>query len=146
MDNANQELNEILKELEELHSDKDKVKNKTIDKQIEENEKRVKSDDFQGLETHKEIINKQIVDELEFKKKAKIWSIKTFLVISLIIIINLILILYWNPGHMDYKVIVVIVTATFANLFAIITLIFKYVFSPTKDMLDYNANIYDRDN
>lgn len=27
-----------------------------------------------------------------------------------------------------------------------ITVIFNYVLIPTKDMLDYNANIYDKDN
>ncbi|MFQ3902691.1 hypothetical protein ABLV98_05625 [Staphylococcus sp. 50Mo3-1] len=100
---------------------------------------------MQDISTHKEMINYQINKDLEFKRIARIWSIVIFLLISLIIIVNLILILYWNPINLDYKVIIALITVTFANLFTIISVVFKYVFSPTKDMLDYNANIYDKE-
>lgn len=119
---------------------------KSLKEQIEKNEKNPKEDNLQDISTHKEMINYQINKDLEFKRKARIWSIIVFLVISFIIVVNLILILYWNPTKLDYKVIISLITVTFANLFTIITVIFKYVFSPTKDMLEYNANIYDKEN
>lgn len=133
--------------IERLNKDIDQnlKSSRSLEEQIKKNEKNPKEDNLQDISTHKEMINYQINKDLEFKRKARIWSIIVFLFISLIIVINLILILYWNPTKLDYKVIISLITVTFANLFTIITVIFKYVFSPTKDMLDYNANIYDKD-
>ncbi|MDW3920984.1 hypothetical protein ABFV70_06820 [Staphylococcus arlettae] len=133
--------------IERLNKDIDQnlKSSRSLEEQIKKNEKNPKEDNLQDISTHKEMINYQINKDLEFKRKARIWSIIVFLFISLIIVINLILILYWNPTKLDYKVIISLITVTFANLFTIITVIFKYVFSPTKDMLDYNANIYNKD-
>lgn len=118
--------------------------NKEI-KQISKNQKKPLGDKRQDIKSHKEMINSQIVKELEFKRIAKIWAIIIFLIISLIIIANLILLLYWNPINLKDKVLIVLIMVTFANLFTIITLIFKYVFSPTKEMLDYNSNFYNHE-
>ncbi|MCE4988085.1 hypothetical protein [Staphylococcus haemolyticus] len=133
--------------IERLNKDIDQnlKSSRSLEEQIKKNEKNPKEDNLQDISTHKEMINYQINKDLEFKRKARIWSIIVFLFISLIIVINLILILYWNPTKLDYKVVISLITVTFANLFTIITVIFKYVFSPTKDMLDYNANIYNKD-
>ncbi|UXR53582.1 hypothetical protein MUA82_05770 [Staphylococcus simulans] len=133
--------------IERLNKDIDQnlKSSRSLEEQIKKNEKNPKEDNLQDISTHKEMINYQINKDLEFKRKARIWSIIVFLFISLIIVINLILILYWNPTKLDYKVVISLITVTFANLFTIITVIFKYVFSLTKDMLDYNANIYNKD-
>lgn len=133
--------------IERLNKDIDQnlKSSRSLEEQIKKNEKNPKEDNLQDISTHKEMINYQINKDLEFKRKARIWSIIVFLFISLIIVINLILILYWNSTKLDYKVVISLITVTFAKLFTIITVIFKYVFSPTKDMLDYNANIYNKD-
>lgn len=145
MSDGNKDINELIEEIKHIKINHKDDPSKSIKKQIEQNEKNPKEDNLQDISTHKEMINYQINKDLEFKRKARIWSIVVFLLISLIIIANLILILYWNPINLDYKVIIALITVTFANLFTIITVVFKYVFSPTKDMLDYNANIYDKE-
>lgn len=144
MSSKNKEFNDLIKEINNIKINYKDITSKSIKKQIERNEKKPKEDNLQDISAHKEMINYQINKDLEFKRKARSVSIYAFLLISLLIIVNLILVLYWNPANLDYKVIIVLVTVTFANLFTIITVIFKYVFSPTKDMLDYNVNIYDK--
>lgn len=146
MSNEKKDIDELIKEIKHMQVKNKVGSSRSIKKQIEQNEKNPKEDNLQDISTHKEMINFQINKDLEFKRKARIWSIVVFLLISIIIIVNLILVLYWNPINLDYKIIIALITVTFANLFTIITVIFRYVFSPTKDMLDYNANIYDKDN
>ncbi|MGK3149499.1 hypothetical protein VQE80_03535 [Staphylococcus shinii] len=145
MNDEKKDINELIKEIKHIQIKHKDNPSRSIKKQIEQNEKNPKEDNLQDISTHKEMINYQINKDLEFKRIARIWSIVIFLLISLIIIVNLILILYWNPINLDYKVIIALITVTFANLFTIISVVFKYVFSPTKDMLDYNANIYDKE-
>ncbi|MCJ1785172.1 hypothetical protein N7L96_12710 [Mammaliicoccus sciuri] len=148
----NNSKDEIKKKIDELYA-KNKNSNKLDDKinqynlkiskdllkQISENEKEDKVDDISDIDSHKQIVNKKIIEELNFKSRAKVWAIKIMLGLSIIIILNLLLVLYWNPLNFDYKIILGLITATFANLFALITVVFKYVFSPTKEMLDYNS-------
>lgn len=148
----NNSKDEIKKKIDELHA-KNKNSNKLDDKinqynlkiskdllnQISENEKEDKVDDISDIDSHKQIVNKKIIEELNFKSRAKVWAIRIMLGLSIIIILNLLLVLYWNPLDFDYKIILGLITATFANLFALITVVFKYVFSPTKEMLDYNS-------
>lgn len=145
MNDEKKDINELIKEIKHIQIKHKDNPSRSIKKQIEQNEKNPKEDNLQDISTHKEMINYQINKDLEFKRIARIWSIVIFLLISLIIIVSLILILYWNPINLDYKVIIALITVTFANLFTIISVVFKYVFSPTKDMLDYNANIYDKE-
>lgn len=148
----NNSKDEIKKKIDELYA-KNKNSNKLDDKinqynfkisknllkQISENEKEDKVDDISDIDSHKQIVNKKIIEELNFKSRAKVWAIRIMLGLSIIIILNLLLVLYWNPLNFDYKIILGLITATFANLFALITVVFKYVFSPTKEMLDYNS-------
>ncbi|WP_323705657.1 hypothetical protein [Mammaliicoccus sciuri] len=118
----------------------DKVRSEIL-KQILKNEKEEKADKMSDIDNHKAIINKKIVEELNFKSKAKGWSIIVMLIISIAIMGNLFVVLYWNPLEFDYKIILGLITATFANLFALIMVVFRYVFSPTKEMLDYNSSL-----
>ncbi|WP_218697336.1 hypothetical protein [Mammaliicoccus sciuri] len=118
----------------------DKVRSEIL-KQILKNEKEEKADKVSDIDNHKAIINKKIVEELNFKSKAKGLSIIVMLVISIAIMGNLFVVLYWNPLDFDYKIILGLITATFANLFALIMVVFRYVFSPTKEMLDYNSSL-----
>lgn len=137
-------LNELINK-EQQNKDKNKfrdVSKNHIKRQISKNQKQPLGDKRQDITSHKEMINNHIAKELEFKKTAKSWSIFIFLIISIVIIANLILLLYWNPSHLSDKVLIVLTTVTFANLFTIIALIFRYVFSPIKEMLDYNSNFY----
>lgn len=121
---------------------KDEPANVTKSEAIQLEQDQVKKvDNLQDIETHRQTINNEIVEEFKFKKQARMASIIVFLNLSFLLVINLLLILYWNPAKLDYKVIIVLITATFANIFAIVTLVFKYIFSPTKDMLDYNSNL-----
>lgn len=140
-------LNELINK-EKQNKDKNQsryISNNHIKRQISKNQKQPLGDKRQDITSHKEMVNNHIAKELEFKRVAKNWSISIFLCISLIIIANLIILLYWNPAHLSDKVIIVLTTVTFANLFTIITVIFKYVFSPTKEMLDYNSNFYNHE-
>lgn len=144
MSKENKNLEDILKEINEvkLNYNTDDF-SKSIVKQIKINEKQTKKDNLQDIQTHKEMINSHIVKELDFKRKARKFSIWTFLIIGFLIILNLGFILYWNPLKLDYKVIITIVSVSFANLFAIILVVFKYIFSSTKEILDYNSKIYE---
>lgn len=139
------QLNELL---DNTHNSS---KNYSFDKlkyarQIKKNESKEKTDDAEELKDHKEKINGYISKELNFKQIARLASVVGFLIISFIIILNLVLLLYWNPINVSDRVLVVITIATFTNLFALITVVFKYIFSPTKDMLEYNTNILEKKN
>lgn len=139
------QLNELL---DNTHNSS---KNYSFDKlkyarQIKKNESKEKTDDAEELKDHKEKINGYISKELNFKQIARLVSVVGFLIISFIIMLNLVLLLYWNPINVSDRVLVVITIATFTNLFALITVVFKYIFSPTKDMLEYNTNILEKKN
>ena len=86
------------------------VPNKHIQRQISKNQKQPLGDKRQDITSHKEMVNNHIAKELEFKRVAKNWSIIIFLCISLIIIANLIILLYWNPAHLSDKVIIVLLS------------------------------------
>lgn len=139
------QLNELLDETQNSNNtfNFDKL---NFTRQIKKNESKEKSDDVEELKDHKEKINGYISKELKFKQIARLISVVGFLSLSLIIMLNLILLLYWNPGNISDKVLVVITIATFTNLFALITVVFNYIFSPTKDMLEYNTNILEKKN
>ncbi|EKH7754146.1 hypothetical protein OJ625_RS13795, partial [Staphylococcus pseudintermedius] len=134
---------DILKEIDEVKQNHNSQVSKSIVKQIKINEKQTKEDNLQDIQTHKEMINSHIVKELDFKRKARKVSIASFFIVGLLIILNLALVLYWNPLKLDYKVIITLVSVSFANLFAIILVVFKYIFSSTKEILDYNSKIYE---
>ncbi|MTV22991.1 MULTISPECIES: hypothetical protein [Staphylococcus] len=136
-------LEDILKEIDEVKLNHNSQFSKSIVKQIKINEKQTKEDNLQDIQTHKEMINSHIVKELDFKRKARKVSIVSFFIVGLLIILNLALVLYWNPLKLDYKVIITLVSVSFANLFAIILVVFKYIFSSTKEILDYNSKIYE---
>lgn len=143
MSRENKSLEDIIKEIDEVKLNHNSQFPKSIIKQIKSNEKQTKKDNLQDIQTHKEMINSHIVKELDFKRKARKISIYTFFVIGFLIILNLGFILYWNPLELDYRVIITIVSVSFANLFAIILVVFKYIFSSTKEILDYNSKIYE---
>ncbi|EGS82353.1 hypothetical protein AXF03_11740 [Staphylococcus aureus] len=143
MDRDKRSLDDILKEINEIELKSRSEFPKDIINQIKVNEKQTKEDNLQDIQTHKEMINSHIVKELDFKRKARKFSIFTFFIVGFLIILNLGLILYCNPVKLDYKVIITIVSVSFANLFAIILVVFKYIFSSTKEILDYNSKIYE---
>lgn len=143
MNKDKKSLNDILKEIYKIEQKSGPNFSKSIEKQIKDNEKQLKEDNLQDIQTHKEMINSHIVKDLGFKRKARKVSIICFLVIAVIIIANLGIVLYLNPAMLDYKVIITLVTASFANLVAIILVVFQYVFSSTKEILDYNSKIYE---
>lgn len=139
------QLNKLLDKTQNSNSNyiSDKFK---YARQIKKNESKEKSDDAEDLKNHKEKINGYISKELRFKQIARLVSVVGFLILSFIIIVNLFLLLYWNPVNISDRVLIVITIATFTNLFALITVVFKYIFSPTKDMLEYNTNILEKKN
>ncbi|HDT9275380.1 TPA: hypothetical protein REH32_002465, partial [Staphylococcus pseudintermedius] len=90
-------LEDILKEIDEVKQNHNSQVSKSIVKQIKINEKQTKEDNLQDIQTHKEMINSHIVKELDFKRKARKVSIASFFIVGLLIILNLALVLYWNP-------------------------------------------------
>ncbi|MHB7918989.1 hypothetical protein [Staphylococcus hominis] len=145
MSKVKKNLNDLLKEINEIEQKTDPDFSRNIERQIKENEKQLKEDSLQDIQTHKEMINSHIVKELDFKRKARKVSIISFFIVGALIILNLALMLYWNPTKLDYKVIITLVSVSFANLFAIILVVFRYIFSSTKEILDYNSKIYSED-
>lgn len=139
-------INDLINKINETNAyHEEKEINNEYLKQINRNQKTNLIDDKLDIKSHKEIINDQIIKELKFKRKARFWSIILFSIISVIIVSNLALLLYWNPINLSDKVLIVMTTVTFANLFAIIAVIFKYLFSSTKEMLDYNSSFYNHE-
>ncbi|WP_353418218.1 hypothetical protein PYH72_09035 [Staphylococcus delphini] len=135
---------DIISEINGMNNKND-AENTFLQQHVSKNEKHKKNDNLQDMSTHRNSINYHIFQELAFKWKARRISIWLLVGLCVIIIINLLLILYWNPVKLDYRVTISLITVTFANLFAIVLAVFKYVFSSTKEILDYNANIYNNE-
>lgn len=103
-------------------------------------------DDIDTFDRHQNFLLTELQNEIEFKRKARIWSISILSAIGLIMLLNIFAMLYFQ-GSKFMKVIAVpefesgivlaMIGATFANLFAIITLIFKYIFSPTSELMTH---------
>lgn len=116
-------------------------KEKNTEKQITKNNQKTLMDDKDEFNRHKEKVYEFIDHEFDFKKKARKISVWAFLILSILMLINLLVILYWNPVSLSDSIILALITATCANIFTIIVLIFKFIFSPTKDMMDYNTQL-----
>lgn len=111
------------------------------------------SDNFDSFETYSYYKNAMIIEaknEVVFKRHVRKWSLILLGVIAILMIVNVMVMIY-GPNKLlfnrlripdfDIKLVLAMITATFVNLFAIITLVFKYVFSPTSELLNHTKEI-----
>lgn len=104
-----------------------------------------KFDDYDSFNNYKEFMLEEVRSEITFKRHARIWSLSILGGLSLFMFVNVFIMIYgggrsfWKISipTFDSKIILAMITATFANLFAIITLVFKYIFSPTSDLMTH---------
>lgn len=82
-----------------------------------------------------------VVNELHFKRNSRHKSFWALIILTSVLLLNLGAILYWNPTSLSDNIVIAMITATFANVFALIALIFRFIFSPTREILDYTKGI-----
>lgn len=109
-----------------------------------------KFDSFEKYSTYKNFMIEEVEKEVKFKSKVRMISLISLGIIGVLMIFNVLVMLYGpgqqiSKGYMipkfDSKLVMAMITATFVNLFAIITLVFKYVFSPTSELLNHTKEI-----
>lgn len=137
-------------------NDEDKI-NEDLPDDILENIEEDKSntvDDLDDLLAYKRAVRKSAINQIDFKDKWRSISIFIFLAFTGLLLCNLFSLIYlsgikisipvlktYTFPKVDSKVILIITTATFVNVFAVILLLFKYIFSPTADLLNHNRDI-----
>lgn len=107
--------------------------------------KEVVFDDLKEFKSYKNFMFTEVKNEVQFKRKARNWSLTILSALSLFLFINIFVMIYGSGSTIkkitiptfDSKIILAMITATFVNLFAIITLVFKYIFSPTSDLMNH---------
>lgn len=109
-----------------------------------------KFDSFEAYTKYKNFMIEEVKKEVIFKRKVRMISLIALGLIGVLMIVNVLVMLYganikiykgYRIPHFDSKLVLAMITATFVNLFAIITLVFKYVFSPTSELLNHTKEI-----
>lgn len=144
-DSPNENMQDLIEKLANGENEKN-IYTRVASRQIRRNNKGNIADNPDELVRHKSDIYTLLEDEMEFKKNARFVSIIILAALTMLILGNLGLVLYWNPKELGTAVIVSLITASFANIFAIVLFVFKYIFSPTKDIMEYNAKLNNNGN
>lgn len=109
-----------------------------------------KFDDIIDFKNHQSTVLKALGDEIKFKKHARIWSLVILCGLSLIMFINIFVMIYgqgrsfwgwFSIPEIRFEIILAMITATFVNLLAIVNLVFKYIFSPTKELMNHTNEL-----
>lgn len=104
---------------------------------------------FDDYQEYKKAVRDSVKKQIKFKDKWRQITLVSLIVLSIILFLNLIVLIYF-PGvtwwgytfpTTDKSIIIVFVSATFLNTFALLTLIFKYIFSPTDNLMQHNKDI-----
>ncbi|MCM3638241.1 hypothetical protein M3152_10940 [Sporosarcina luteola] len=108
-----------------------------------------KFDSFEAYQKYKNFIMDEVKKEVSFKRKARMVSLILLGTVGVLMIANVLFMLY-APGMkigkhrvpvFSEQLVLAMITATFVNLFAIIAVVFKYVFSSTNEMLNHTKEI-----
>lgn len=104
---------------------------------------------FDDYDDYKKALRDSIKEQIKFKDKWRKNTLVALIILTGILFLNLIVLIYF-PGvtwlgytfpTTDKSIIIVFVSATFLNTFALLTLIFKYIFSPTDNLMQHNKDI-----
>lgn len=134
---------ELLEELRE--NIKLTISSKEERKYAEEDRKNA----FDDYDDYKKALRDSIKEQIKFKDKWRKNTLLALIILTGILFLNLIVLIYF-PGvtwldytfpTIDRSIIIVFVSATFLNTFALLTLIFKYIFSPTDNLMQHNKDI-----
>jgi len=110
-------------------------------------------DDIKDFYDYKKHLRDSAKKQIDFKDNIRKTSLVIFGVIALILSLNLFVMLYlqgfsfkiWgipvSVPHYDIKLIIFFASATFINVFGIITFLFNYIFSSTTDILKHNKDL-----
>lgn len=144
--------------MESLNKDVENDKSKTTIPTIESIRLRQGSnekifDEFSSFQEYKKFMYNEVKKEVKFKSDARKWSLIILAIISLLLFINIFVMIYLNGSTIckisfpkfKTEVVMAMITATFVNLFTIVTLVFKYIFSPTKDLMEHAKDVANGD-
>lgn len=104
---------------------------------------------FDDYYEYKKAVRNSIKEQIKFKDKWRKITLVSLIVLTGILFLNLFILLYlpdvtlgkYTFPTMDNSIIVILVSATFLNTFALLTLIFKYIFSPTDSLMQHNKDM-----
>lgn len=94
---------------------------------------------------HQRTIRDYIIKEYEnkmFYRKVSFWSILTITGSLLVFIYSF---LFLKADSASLSLLITLTVSVFANLIALIGIVFKYVFSSTTEIMDYSKNLYQQD-
>lgn len=102
-------------------------------------------DEYDEFKNYKNFMYQEVRKEIQFKSIARKWSLILLAIISGVLFINVFIMIYlngvWILPDIQKEIILAMITVTFANLFTIITLVFKYIFSPTKELMEHANDV-----
>lgn len=102
-------------------------------------------DTTEEFNNHQEDIRKYIIREYEskmFYRKFSFWSI---IVITFSLLIFIYLFLFFKSSTTPISFLITLTVSVFANLMALIGIVFKYVFSSTTEITDYASALADQE-
>lgn len=91
------------------------------------------------LSSLKELIEKEQSDKQEYRGKVTKWLIWYFSLISILVAVLLVLSDFYNP-----KIIIAIIGGFFTNLIALLLILLKYLYSPSKELHSFVMAIFNR--
>lgn len=127
------------------HDDIDKNKNQESFYQLLSNRKYGEYGTNEAFNAHHNEIRKYIIQEYESKisyRKISFWSIM-IVTFSLLVFIYMFLFLKSETAPISF--LITLTVSVFANLMALIGIVFRYVFSSTTEITDYAKVLSDRE-
>ncbi|MEB7423301.1 hypothetical protein NGB98_01615 [Mammaliicoccus sciuri] len=140
----NEDTIKLLKE--NLNFDSDEKEN--ID-----NDAETAVDDIQDFYKYKKHLRESAKTQIDFKDSIRKKALITFLVLTTLLLVNLLIMLYlpnveikikgfyYKFPKFDIKLVMFFASVTFINIFGLIMFIFRYIFSPTTDLLNHNKDL-----
>lgn len=126
---------------------------KMSDSEIENIEKDSKTthDDIADFYKYKKHLRESAMKQINFKDNIRKKALILFLVLTVLLIINLFTMVYlqgvkipiisYKLPNFDFKLVMFFSSVTFLNIFGLIGFLFKYIFSPTTDLLNHNKDL-----
>ncbi|ASE37807.1 MULTISPECIES: hypothetical protein [Staphylococcus] len=97
-------------------------------------------DSFKDSQTYQKEIRNSVITQLRFKDKWRKRAIWGFIILTIVLLINLLVLVYGFSQKIDVKIIILFMSLTFVHTFTIIYFLFKYIFSSTDELIKHNKN------
>ena len=97
-------------------------------------------DSFKDSQTYQKEIRDSVITQLRFKDKWRKRAIWGFIILTIVLLINLLVLVYGFSQKIDVKIIILFMSLTFVHTFTIIYFLFKYIFSSTDELIKHNKN------